>query len=497
MDTLTREEARDAEAQAWWLAADRLRRTGRADDALLAYRRATDLEPSGGGAYYDFATFLAGRGDLTAALAEACRALTADSAHRKARALRAALLRDLGRPAEAVEEWLRLIVTDSNDAAAYCGLGLSLAALSCEDAAISAFRQAIALDPDRAEAHANLGVALRAQGRHAEALTALGRALEIAPDDVRARLNLALVQLTVGDFAAGWTNYAVRWQVRGAGWDDAPPIGRWSGAPLNGGRVLLSAEQGIGDEAMFAGMLPSFLALGVLCVLSCDRRLMPLFARSFPGLPVVERHRLDGLPDDVVAWLPCGDLPRLLWPDRAPEPAAAYLKADPARTETLRRRYGDGRPLVGIAWHSANPGSGKRRSLPPDVLAGLIAACDVRWVGLQYGAAADDARRNGLDILVDPEIDPLADLDGFAAQVAAMDAVVTIDNSTAHFAGGLGVPTWVLLPFAADWRWQAWRDDSQWYPRLRLIRQERPGDWASPVERAVAQVRRLSLRSEI
>jgi ADP-heptose:LPS heptosyltransferase len=223
-------------------------------------------------------------------------------------------------------------------------------------------------------------------------------------------------------------------------------------------------------------------------VLDCDTRLQPLFARSFPAAEVVSG--LDPArpsPENIAAQIPSGSLPSLF---RTSHEAFActtspYLIADPAAKATLRRRYRDGRRLVGLAWHTKNKQSGSTRSINLSTLAPLFAAPGIRWISLQYGdhrALQSQAAAASAQLLIDPEIDQFTNIDSFAAQIAAMDLVITIDNSTAHLAGALGLPTWVMLPFAPDWRWLLDREDSPWYPGMRLFRQPSTDDWPSVVE---------------
>jgi ADP-heptose:LPS heptosyltransferase len=152
----------------------------------------------------------------------------------------------------------------------------------------------------------------------------------------------------------------------------------------------------------------------------------------------------------------------------------------------LRARYKDGRRLVGLAWYTKNSKTGRVRSIDLSLLAPLFTLTDTRWVSLQYGdpeMLANEIAAAGALILMDRTVDQLSDLDIFAAQIMAMDLVITIDNSTAHLAGALGVPVWVLLPFAPDWRWLLDRPDCLWYPTMRLFRQTELGNWQSVVER--------------
>jgi hypothetical protein len=313
----------------------------------------------------------------------------------------------------------------------------------------------------------------------------------------------------------------------------------WTGERLPSGRLLLWGEQGVGDEIMFAGLLPDVILTGSRITLDCDPRLQPLFARSFPEIEVIssprrapdptpgpelvygqnsrlrtpsERNEVESknLPlaepsaervgeresrpayvsaeeAGVVAHLPTGSLPGLF---RTTESAFAastspYLKPHPDERDRFRSRYFDGRHLVGLAWQTRNRKTGRKRSIELSALASLFELPGIRWVSLQYGGFDDleqQAARAGAPVLVDRAVDQFADIDLFAAQVSAMDCVLTVDNSTAHLAGALGIPVWLMLPFAADWRWQQKRPNSLWYPSMRLFRQPRPGDWQSPIE---------------
>jgi hypothetical protein len=240
-------------------------------------------------------------------------------------------------------------------------------------------------------------------------------------------------------------------------------------------------------------LIPDAMRVGNPITLDCDPRLQPLFARSFPGIEVVSGQVLSGkpLPDTELATfpvhLPTGSLPALFRTHEAAFAATTspYLKADPVARERFRARYADGRQLVGLAWQTNSPKTGRKRSMDLELFATLFAIEGIRWISLQYGdfdALEAQAARAKAPILVDREVDQFADLDGFAAQVAAMDRVIAIDNSTVHLAGALGVPVWVLLPFAADWRWMEQRTDCPWYPTMRLFRQPRLGDWGSLME---------------
>jgi ADP-heptose:LPS heptosyltransferase len=218
-------------------------------------------------------------------------------------------------------------------------------------------------------------------------------------------------------------------------------------------------------------------------------RLKPLFARSFPDVEVISGHGPgDNQELDIAAHSPSGSLPRLFRLSHAAFAATTspFLIADPDKRERFRSRYADGRRLAGLAWHTSNRKTGRGRSIDLSLFAPLLARRDIHWISLQYGdhqALEDQAAAAGAPILIDRSVDQLLNMDDFAAQIAALDFVVTIDNSTAHLAGALGVPIWLLLPFASDWRWLDAGERSPWYPSMRLFRQPKFGDWQSVLEK--------------
>jgi tetratricopeptide (TPR) repeat protein len=398
------------------------------------------------------------------------------------------LFLDAGDPAQA-ELWYRSgLAINPNLAQAQYHLGDALRKQMKLEEALESYDRAVELDAQNAEAHHWAGRVLRGLGDLDGALARFREAQAIEPDHPRAGFGEAMVQLLEGNYEDGWRNYERRWESL----DHKTPMRKyaqplWRGQRVEGGRVLLWPEQGIGDEIMFAGLLPNALRTGNQIVLACDPRLQPLFARSFPGIEVVAETRSIGTqeplpPPGVHAHLPIGSLPGLFRRDGFRTAAPAYLTPDPIQRSHARERYADGRFLIGVAWFSNNVESGALRSIPLADFATLFSQPGCRWISLQYGESerlAGEANAADLPLLFDEMIDQFTDMDGFAAQVAALDLVITIDNTTAHVAGALGVPVWLLLPFAPDWRWLARGETSPWYPGVRLFRQAHRDDWSA------------------
>lgn len=412
-----------------------------------------------------------------------------------------------GRHEAAVELIRRAIAVNEKGTSYHSNLGTVLQAQGRLDQAAASYERALSLQPDLAEVHTNLGNVLQAQNKLDEALACHERALALKPGLTEARYNLGLAQLLKGDFTPGWHNFENRWQSKDFGTRmRAYPQPLWTGEKLASRRLLIWGEQGVGDEIMFAGLIPDVLRTGTRCVMDCDARLQTLFTRSFSGIdvPGVDVRNIDvrnvdvvsGLDvagdagEDIAAHLPCGSLPGLFRTTSGAfaQTTSPYLVADPGERERYRARYaeGDGRRLVGLAWHTNNRKTGRHRSIDLSLFAPLFARRDIRWISLQYGnhdELNNQAAAAGAPIFIDRSVDQLSNIDRFASQVASMDAIVTIDNSTAHLAGALGVPAMVLLPFVSDWRWLQARDDSPWYPTLRLFRQPERGDWQSVMQK--------------
>lgn len=473
-----------------------LRHLGRFPEAETSVRRAIAIAPKQFAYHAGLAGVLEAQTRLAEARASYDSALAlnpddADSLNNLGN-----LLNRLGDTAGAETSLRRAIAARPGFVEALNNLGTVQAARGDLVVAISTYREALALRPGFLPALVNMGAALGDAGKPREAIAAYDRALAIEPGNASARWNRGLARLLLGDFAGGWQDYVARWNTADfRARRRAFPQPSWHGESLAGKSILLWAEQGIGDEMMFLGLVQEVMAAGAKVALECDSRLIPLLARALPGVETIARR---DPPDprtssaDFSFQAPTGDLLARLRPDRGSvKPLGGYLKADSMRTAELRQRFlGAGnRRLIGLSWHSTNPAAGRRRSIPAGQLVPFLDLSGWGVVDLQYGNRSDDRttlkHQTGRELLHDATIDAMQDLDGWAAAIAAVDVVVSIDNSAVHLAAALGKPVLLLLTTAPDWRWFESGELAAWYPDVRLLRQSHRGDWQAPIARAL------------
>jgi tetratricopeptide (TPR) repeat protein len=393
----------------------------------------------------------------------------------------------LEKPDEAAKSYLQALAVKPDTVEAYNGFGNVLREGGKPEEALKMYQKALAIKPDFVEVHYNISNAFFDQGRLDEAIESCQKALIIRPDLAEAHWNMALALLAKGNFIQGWKKYEWRFLKRGA---SPPPFPypRWDGSSLKDKTLFVFAEQGIGDEIMFASCLQEVINAADLCIVECDKRLVPLFSRSFPGAEVIARIGTDDFPSTKLPpadiKIAVGSLPIFLRPDFASFPQQkAYLLAKIQQVDEWHNRFaalGTGLK-VGISWRGGKGYVRRIRSTTLDQWKKLFLMPGVHFINLQYGDVTAELEevKEKLDVIIHhwEAADPLKDLDGFAAKISALDMVISVDNSTVHMSGALGVPVWTLLPFACDWRWMQEFEDTPWYHTMRLFRQKNPGNW--------------------
>lgn len=407
------------------------------------------------------------------------------------------VLRRLGEKQKAYAAFTAALALDPRDPAALNGVGNDY--LEREDFARAAdhFRRALAEEPNFAKARKNYAYALSLLGELAPARGAFEDLLARHPDFADGHMDYGLFLLSIADYGRGWAEYDWRWkseQYQERDWSGGLP--RWDGTPLGRRHLLLWGEQGIGDHILYATMLPDIIARAAgRITVAVEDRLVALFARSLADYPVSVIAR--GAACDADTHCPFGSMGQ--WVRRRPDDfsgSGVFLKPDPRRVAELRRRYAAfGRPgdrLIGLSWRSANWHIGHYKSLSLNTLRPILERPGTVWVNLQYGDASQEVaaftRDTGIVIHSDPDIDSMHDLDGLAAQIAALDGVVSSSNSTVHIAGALGAPCHVLLAQGRGrlWYWPRQGERTPWYDSIRLARQAAPGDWSAALRQLQA-----------
>lgn len=401
----------------------------------------------------------------------------------------------------ALASYGRALELDPDHFASCINAGLiHLAQLGDACSARRLFEHAVKLKPDSVAAQANLGLALQELGLFESALTHYNRLIEMYPDIAEYRWNRGIALLSRGDFTNGWKDYEMRNARSGKSVARRFPFAEWDGTALSAREILIYAEQGIGDEIMFASCVPDVLRQARGVVLECDVRLAPLFRRSFPGARVHGAPR-DGQRDwlktfpELSVQAAAGSLPRFFRQHRSDFPQHhGYLTADEARRaywQTRLAAIGGGRK-VGISWHGGTLNT--RRELRSLALADclpLLQRNDCEWICLQSGDCSDEiaaAREHGGRVHWWPEA--ARDIDELAGLISALDLVVAADSTIVHLSGALGQQVCVMLSASPEWRY-LWRGERMpWYPAMRLFRQRRAGDWQPVVESITAALGR-------
>ncbi len=322
-------------------------------------------------------------------------------------------------------------------------------------------------------------------GRVYEAMTMFDELAGRHGDTTQLRLAKSAMQLLIEDFGSGWDGY--RHRQMGLSNYRVLPVPEWQGEDLADKTIVVLAEQGLGDQVMFASCLPDLLARGpARVVVETISRVAPTLARSFPGCEVIaskQDSKLEWLRDieNVDFFIPLGDLPRHFRRSLESFPRQAYLKPHPERVAYWRRqleRLGPG-PYFGTSWRGGTePTRSAIRTLSPTLLKPLTTAMPSQWVSLQYGDVHNElasAKTAGITLAHWPSA--IADLDEFAALIAALDGVFTVCNTTVHYAGAVGQKTWVLAPTVPEWRYGLNNRHMPWYPNVQVLRQPSPHAW--------------------
>ena len=475
---------------------------GQLDQAKSFLRRALELKPDQPEAYFNLANIVwksAGeeQGHKAEAISLLRQALQIRPAFIEAQYKLGSVLIESGN----YEEAASILVQAAHSqplhplAASICNqLGVARTALFRYDQAEEAYQAALRLRPDFAEAYSNLGNLVQEQGRLPEAIAYYERSIAINSRPIT-HFNLALARLQSGDFENGWPGYEWRWHLK-----ERPAVfqaPRWDGGPLADRTIYIYPEQGLGDTIQFVRFLPLVRDRGATVLFTCPPEFEPLLGQC----QGIDQFISDGSPIppfDVQA--PLMSLPWLLGITLQSIPAdVPYLTIDPKAGGSWRDQIRNVEGFkIGIVWQGdfRNP-KDRSRSIPQAEFLPLARIPGVRLVSLQNGPGADQLQtiQNPHDVLrPSPELEPEASsLIETAAVIQGLDLVISIDSGIAHLAGGLGIPVWVALSTIGDWRWLTDREDSPWYPTVRLFRQKAPGNWGEVFQKMKDELEKLAV----
>jgi tetratricopeptide (TPR) repeat protein len=502
---------------------------GDSDKALQLIGAALALDNASADAFNNHARVLLQIRRFDEALVSIERALALLPDHPQALINRAAIRIEQRRYTDALVDVQRVLDKDPSNHEAWTKRGNVQVALGDPEQAISCYSKAIAIKPDYTEPLNNRGCQLGEVGRPEEALADYGRVLEINPRHFQAWLNRghmlqelhrdeeciasyrqahaaepnhpeamynqALNELRLGDFRAGWDHYELRWFIKDYVHAQRKyPFPRWTGEPIEG-PLFVSAEQGLGDQILFASMLPDVVARARDVTVEVDPRLVPLLARSFPAVRAVARTA-ESYKGPAEAYVHLASLGRQFRPDWTSFPVHenGFLRCDGELSARLRHRLADGRKVIGLSWASKNTRHGATKSARLHDFATTLRLPGCRFIDLQYGdtRVEREAVRQDLGVTVErlDDIDNFNDIEGLAALIAACDVVVTVSNTTAHLAGALGKETYLLVPTgrARLWYWFRDIDYNPFYSRMRVYRKKVEQPWSDLIGTIAADI---------
>lgn len=398
---------------------------------------------------------------------------------------------NLGMLSEAVSSYKLAIKLTPSYAEAYSNLGNAYHEIGENIKAIDFHKKAISIDPNNPEFFYNLGNVLWGMNVLKEARDNYNRSLQLASGYADSLHNLAHLDLAEFNFSDGWARYEARWfaggQDKSVGINSSKPS--WDGLPRDG-RLFIWAEQGIGDQILYSSMLKDLEKYPQTKIVSVEKKLIPIFQRSFPDMRIVDKD-IEISEGDYDEQIPMGSLGRILRPSIESFKSAKFpylLTKIPQNNDFSLKNLAEGKIQCGLSWKSGRPKLGAKKSIPLFSLAPLLTIKGINFINLQYGDVGEEVLKLrdslNLSIQIIEDVNLYEDIDDLACILDACNVVVTTSNSTAHLAGALGKETLLLLPMGSSrfWYWHDIGNISLWYPSIRIFKQEEQGDWSKPIQ---------------
>lgn len=433
-----------------------LRASGKLQEAVAAYERAIALDPGYGSAYMNIGNIFLSQKQFSLA----------------------------------IDKYRQALSLDPTCIETYNCMAVALQYEGELDAALEACQQALSLKPDYAEAYNTKASVLMKKGYQDEAIEQYRYALKFKPDYIEAHCNLGMILLLNGQFEEGWTEYKWRLTSQNNTTLQRYNLPCWDGSPFVGKKLIVHFEQGFGDNIQFIRYLPMVKSRGGTVICEMLKPLTPLL-HEFPGIDqLIDAPISNTTLSEIDFHVPLLELPRIFGTTLDTIPCnIPYLHADPIKADYWRQRLTGKGFKIGIVWagHSTHTEDRSRSCHLRDFLR-LNKIPGVRLIGLQKGPSA----RQMEDLVTDGPImnlsDELYDFSDTAGVIENLDLIISVDTAVLHLAGAMGKPAWALLPFSPDWRWLLARQDSPWYPTIRLFRQRRYGDWESVFEQILEEL---------
>jgi tetratricopeptide (TPR) repeat protein len=464
------------------------------NNAIQCYQKALELNPNMPDVYMNMGISFKEKGQIDSAIECYKKALELDPNLIDAYINLGIAFQKKGKFDDAIMYCQKVLQLNPYDANLYYNLGVALQENGQLDEAIKFYQKALQLNPQDAAICNNLAFALQENGRPNEAIPYYQKSLQLNPGYATAHWNMSLALLLTGNFKEGWKEYEWRWETEyliSSRRNFHQPL--WDGSDIKDRTILLHAEQGIGDTIQFIRYAPLVNQFGARIIFECYKELTSLLQ----GVNGIERVVIHGeeLPEFDVH-CPLLSLPLVFNTTIETIPAKVpYLNSDPLLTGKWKDRiqYDNSRCKVGIAW-AGNPGfkQNRYRNCPLENFLPLAQLHSVTLYSLQKGEEAKQTKNLPEEMKLIDFTDEFIDFSYTAAFIDSLDLVISVDTAVAHLAGALGKPVWTLLPFSPEWRWLLNREDTPWYPTMRLFRQSSLGDWESVMDRVLNELQRIN-----
>lgn len=431
--------------------------------------------------FYNFGVICQAKGDLERAVTLWQRAVILNPALKDAHYNLGKAFSALKQTDQAESAYRQALALCPADAPTLYNLGNLKFQQYCFDEAEYLFRQAAGTNPSWSDPWVNLGMTLSRTGRFDDADRCFGNALKLDPQNAEAHWNRAITLLLNGNYQEGWKEY--EWRFRRGKSKSIYPHRlkgrRWDGSGFCGKRLFIHSEQGFGDTIQFIRYLPQAKALGGDIIFEVREELYELLL-EFPGVDKLTVMSADHpLEEAYDCYIPLMSLPGLFKTTLETIPdAVPYIFTSPEKQACWQKRLNSGKPKIGLVW-AAKPTDENQKSCPLEIFQPMFDLRRIAFYSLQKGNAAAQLKITAPGVTnLGEDFETFADT---AGAINCLDLVISVDTAVAHIAGAMGKPVWLLLPWAADWRWLTDRTDSPWYPTMRIFRQPRPGDWKGAV----------------